>query len=55
MFRSHTDNLKNYFLVIGEGPTQDINDSTGSVKKKNSNNFSKVNTKFCLSLHYNGD
>ena len=36
-------------------PTQDINDSTGASEKKNSINFSKAKTKFCLSLHYNGD
>ena len=39
---------------MGEGPNQDINDSTGSAEK-NSINFSKTNTKFWLSLHYNGD
>ena len=31
---SHTDNRKNNFLVIGEGPTQGINDSTGTAEKK---------------------
>ena len=30
---SHTDNRKNNFLVLGEGPTQGINDSTGSAEK----------------------
>ena len=52
---SHTDNRKNNFLALGEGPTQSINDSTGSPEKKISINFSKANTKFCLSLHYIGD
>ena len=52
---SHTDNRKNNFLVLGEGPSQGINDSTGSAEKKISINFSKANTKYCLSLHYNGD
>ena len=47
---SHTDNCKNNFLVLGEGPTYGIN---GSFEKKSSINFSKVNTRFCLSLHYN--
>ena len=42
---------KNNFLVLGKGPTQEINDSTGAAEKE----ISKVNTKFCLSLHYNGD
>ena len=31
---SHTDNRKNYLLVLGEGPTQGINDSTGATEKK---------------------
>ena len=30
---SHTVNWKNNFLVLGEGPTQDINDSTDSAEK----------------------
>ena len=29
-----TDNRKSNFLVLGEGPTQGINDSTGSAEKK---------------------
>ena len=52
---SHTDNRKYNFLVLGEGPTQGINDSTGAAEKTFSTNFRKVNTKFYLSLHYNGD
>ena len=31
---SHTDNRKHNFLVLGEGPTQGIDDSTGSAGKK---------------------
>ena len=30
---SHTNNRKDNFLVLGEGPTQGINDSTGSAEK----------------------
>ena len=29
-----TDNRKSNFLVLGKGPTQGINDSTGSAEKK---------------------
>ena len=29
-----TDNWKSNFSVLGEGPTQGINDSTGSAEKK---------------------
>ena len=52
---SHADNPKNNFLVVSEGPTYGINGSFGSEEKKFSINFSKANTKFCSSLHYNTD
>ena len=52
---SHSDNHKNNFLILGEGPTYGINGSLGSPEKKFSINFTKANTKFCLSLHYNAD
>ena len=51
---SHADNCKNNFLVLGDGPAYGINESFGAPKKKFSINFSKVNTNFCLSLHYSG-
>ena len=50
---SHTDNRKNNFLVLGEGPTSGINNTIGAAEKKISFNFSKANTKFCLISHYN--
>ena len=31
---SHTDNETKYFLVLGEGPIEDINDSIGAAEKK---------------------
>ena len=40
-------------LILGRGPTQGV-DSTLSTEKMYSINFTKKNTKFCLSLHYNG-
>ena len=40
---------------MGEGRTEGINNSTGVAEKKISINFSKANTKFCLTLHFNGD
>ena len=52
---SHSDNRKNNFLVLGEGPTYGINGGFGSREKMFSIDFSKTNTKFCLSLHYNVD
>ena len=47
------DNRKKYILILGKGPTQGL-EHTLSTAKMYSINFSKGNTKFCLSLHYNG-
>ena len=41
--------------MLGEGLTFSINGSFGSSDKKFSINFSAANTKFCLSLDYNGE
>ena len=41
--------------MLGKGPTNDINDSVGAAEKNFRIDFGKANTKFCLSLHYNGD
>ena len=49
---SHADNRKNNFLILGLSWTFRINGSFGSPEKKISINFTKANTKFCLSLHY---
>ena len=49
----HADNFKNKFLMLGEGPIFGISGNFGSPEKKFSINFSKANTKFCLSLPYN--
>ena len=42
-------------MILGESPTIGINGSLGSPEKKFSINFTKVNIKFCFSLHYNAD
>ena len=47
------DNRKKDLLVLGKGPTQGL-ESTLSAEKLYSINFTKKNTKFRLSLHYNG-
>ena len=39
-------------LVLGEGDTFGINGSFDAPEKQFSINFSKAQTKFCLSLHY---
>ena len=52
---SHSDNCKNNFLILGEGPTYGVNGNFGSPDKTFSINFTKANTKFSLSLHYHAD
>ena len=51
---SRIDNKKKDILILGKGPTQGLGEHLLSAEKMYSINFSKVNTKFCLSLHYNG-
>ena len=48
-------NGKNNILVLGKDFTQGLNNTTIYAEKLYSLNFTKTNTKFCLSLHYNGD
>ena len=52
---SYAENLKNYFLILGLGQTYGINGRFGSPEKNFNIIFTKTNTKFCLSLHYNAD
>ena len=47
------DNRKKGILILGKGPTQGL-EHTLSAKKLYSINFTNKNTKFGLSLHYNG-
>ena len=47
------DNRKKDILIPGKGPTQGLEHAL-SAEKLYSINFTKKNTKFCLSLHYNG-
>ena len=49
-----TDNKKKDILILGKGPTQGLGEHSLSAEKMYSINFTKVNIKFCLSLHYNG-
>ena len=46
------DNRKKDILIRGKGPTQGL-EHTLSAEKIYSSNFTKKNTKFCLSLHFN--
>ena len=49
---SKIDNRKKDILILGKGPTQGL-EHTLSAEKLYSINFTKKNTTFCLSLHYN--
>ena len=52
---SHSDNCKNNFGVLVEGPTYDINVTFGLAGQKFSVIFTKEETQFSLNLHYNAD
>ena len=49
-----TDNKEKDILILKIGPMQGLGKHSLSAEKIYSINFTKVNTKFCLSLHYNG-
>ena len=50
---SHSEDGKNNFLVLGQGPTYGVNWSFASPEKNLNINSTKA--KLCLSLHYNAD
>ena len=50
----HVDNKKKDILIIGKGRTQGLGEHSLSAEKMYSISFTKINTKFCLRLHYNG-
>ena len=54
-FSVHATNRANHIYVMGDGFTQGIHDTTLYVEKKYFRNFTELNVKFVLSLHYNGD
>ena len=47
------DNKGKDILILGSGPRQGLGEHSLSDEKMYSINFTKVNPKFCLSLHYN--
>ena len=51
----HSNNKANNIFIMGDGFVQGINDTTLYAEKIYSRNFSAVNEKFVLSLHYNDD
>ena len=50
----HIGNQKKDILILGKGPTQGLGEHSLTEEKMHSINVTKENTKFCLSLHYNG-
>ena len=52
-FSVHRTNRANHIYIMGDGPTQSINDTTTYSEKKYFRNFTEPNVKFVLSLHYN--
>ena len=50
---AHANIKTKNILVLDEGITQGLDDTTLTAEKKYSINFSKSNTTFCLKLHYN--
>ena len=51
----HANNKTYNILVLGKDFTQGLNNTTIYAEKLHSISFTKTNTKFSLSLHYNGD
>ena len=49
----HIDNKIKEMLILGFGPTQGLDDTTLTGEAQWSVNFSRLNRKFCLSLHFN--
>ena len=50
----HIDNKNKDILIIGKGATQGLDNTTLTGEEGYSINFSRLQRKFCLSLHYNG-
>ena len=52
---TNLDNKGKDILILRKGPTQGLGVHSLSGEKMYFINFTKFHTKFCLSLHYNGD
>ena len=50
----HVDNKNKNILILGEGPTQLLDETTLTAEAKYPTNFTQPNKRFVLSLHYNG-
>ena len=54
-FSAHATNKANHIYLMGDGLTQGVNDTTIYSEKKSFRNFTELNAKFVLSLHYNSN
>ena len=50
----HIDNKNKYILIVAEGQTQGLDDTTLTAGAKYPVSFTQARKKFVLSLHYNG-
>ena len=50
----HIDNENKDILILGEGPIQELDDTTLTAKAKDPINSTQLRKTFVLSLHYNG-
>ena len=50
---AHVDNQGKDILILGEGPTQGLDDTTLTAEEKYPINFTQSGKRFVLSLHYN--
>ena len=50
----HVDNKGKDILMLGEGPTQGLDDTTLTAEAKYPINFTQSGKRFVSSLHYNG-
>ena len=50
----HIDNKNKDILILGEGPTQGLDDSTLTAEAIYPINFTQQRKRFLLSLHFNG-
>ena len=50
----HIDNKQKDILILGEGPTQRLDDTTLTAEAKYPITFTQLRKRFVLRLHYNG-
>ena len=50
----HVDNKEKETLILGEGPTRGLDDTTLTTEVKYRINFTQSRKRFVLNLHYNG-